>query len=129
MVVAIDPDATFDHVLREERDSAEPTVFKLKPLTARQLAQIEDMLVVHLGGGVRLNTGMQTLEVLRLGLVGWENFKDAAGNPVPFVPITPKDERSLDLLHPRWRVELANAVTEHAKLTEEQRKNSGSERG
>ena len=110
-----------DRKLPEEKQ----TVFKLKNLAARELAEIEDNMSVSIIGDNRgelnLKAGSQTLRILSLGIKSWENFNDGEGKPIEF---NQKElHHNWDYLQPDWRRELANAITEQARLTEPQVKN------
>jgi hypothetical protein len=127
MVVAVDPQAPFNYILEEDRESEAPTVFKLKALSARELARIEDGVRLDLQRQeMTLRSGSKPLDILAAGLVGWENLKDAQGKEVPFKA---GDLACLDYLLPRWRGELANAITEQTRLPEAEAKNSASGQG
>lgn len=130
MAIAVDPERTFDYVLQEERDLPieQQTVWKIKVLTARELAEIEDNTSrIDKEGVLQVRHGSVVLNTLRKGLRGWENFQDAQGNPVPFrdnngVP----REDNFDRMRPAWRREICNAITEQNRLTADQVKNSAS---
>jgi len=83
MVIAIDPHKVHDYVLKSERalPKEQQTVFKLRCLTVSQRAEVDDNYT-SLDG--RLLTGTRQLTTLRLGLAGWENMLDEAGNKIPF---------------------------------------------
>lgn len=128
MVTAIDPERTFDYVLKEERGSENPTIFKLKVLTARELAEIEDSVSSFFSGKgeveLRIRPGTEILQILKRGLRGWENFKDDKGNNIPFREnnAVPRED-NFDRIRPEWRRELANAITEMLTMSEEEEKN------
>lgn len=134
MPIALDPKRTSEFVLSCDRkdESGKPipkekqTVFELRVLTARELAQLEDELSeVDMRGTIKVKAGSQVLKILKLGLVGWKNFKDGKGNEIQFQ----KDkegvprEQNWNYLKQNWRREIADAITEQTNLTEEQLKN------
>lgn len=124
MAIAIDPHRSIRYVLREDRalPLESQTVFLLKVLSARELAQIEDaMSVVTPGGDVCVRTGSQTLRTLELGLTGWENFKRPDGAMLAFDAAT--KSVNWDYLRPEWRRELSHAILEQTRLTGDQEKN------
>lgn len=135
MPVATSPDHEWEYVLREERGTDSPTVFILGVLSATAEAAIEDALVqVHADRSMSAQTGTQTANILRAGLRGWRNFRDARGTDVPFPTskgrmlggrATVTDE-GLTMLAPKHRKELAEAITERNELTDDDRKNSSS---
>lgn len=135
MAIAIDPTKPFKYVLREDRDAERPTTWMLKPLTVGEQSRIQDAVAVYdrATEHVAVRSGTQDLEVLRLGLVGVEEFYDIDGNAVPFDDRMDKrlnrsivTDAFLSRLRATWRVEIANAITEAAALTETDRKNSSS---
>jgi len=129
MVRAVDPRSTWDYVLLAERElpPEERTTFRLRPLTAREQAQVEDTALTTGPDGrvYSLNTGTHALTILRLGLVGWEGFADEDGRPVPFAKngSGTVSEACLDAIPSRVRHELANAITEQTKVSEGDRGN------
>ncbi len=129
MAVAIDPNTTFDYVLKEDRKlpREQQTVFKLKVLSARELARIEDNIAVFdKEGNQAVRMGTKVIEILSAGLRGWENLRDRNGGVITY---SEHREDRFDLLRPGWRRELADAITEQAGLSEDEVKNSGSGRG
>jgi len=54
-------------------------------------------------------------------LIGWENYKDGAGNELDFSKLTP-DER-VNLLYPEWRDEISSFVSSLNYPTEAELKN------
>lgn len=145
MPLAIDPHSTFEYVLECDRDEdGRPlpgaTVFHLRVLSARDIAEIEDNLAGFDTEGSQglIFVGKQKLETLRRGLAGWDDFnwrdKEGKIHEVPFevknVGSPSKGRRSfvddscLDYLHPDWRTELANAITEQTRMTSDQEGNS-----
>lgn len=128
MAVAVDPNRTFDYVLKEDRElpAEQQTVFKLKVLSARELAGLEDSVsVMDKDGNWQVKVGTKVLEILRLGLKGWKNLWRTSEITEPFKGI---GDESLDLLRPEWRRELADAITEQTNLSEGEVKNSESGR-
>lgn len=123
MAIAVDPNRTFDYVLTEDRSlpAEQQTVFKLKVLSARELARLEDSVsVMDKNGNWQVKVGTKVLEILSCGLKGWANFKHQNGNLVIF---SGASEDSFDRLRPEWRRELADAITEQANLSEDEIKN------
>lgn len=84
MVVALDPDGCFDHVLaREVGLNGEATTWRLAFLKGRELDALT-ALVARADGKVESLDDAEL--VLSLGLRGWKNFRDKAGQDVPFPP-------------------------------------------
>jgi len=62
--------------------------------------------------------------VLDAGLMGWRNFKNARGEEIEFDrTVTQVYRHLLDHVHSEYREELANAITEHNEISEDERKN------
>jgi hypothetical protein len=126
MPIAVDPARTYRYVLACERalPVEQQTVFLLKALTAREHAQIRDGLsVVDPQGNLLVRQGSGEILILTLGVLGWENFKDAQGAPVAFLADPMQKDANWDRLAPHHRKELADAVTEMTFLSEAERKN------
>jgi hypothetical protein len=124
MPIALDPKSTFPYVLLEDRSLPEDqqTIFQLRGLTVAEEAQVSDsMLLAHSGTDeVAFRAGTQQLTVLRFGLRGWENFRTAEGEEVPFESTKghPKHvtDACLDRLMPKHRQELMNAVMDRGEI-------------
>lgn len=124
MPIALDPKATFEYILECDRGLPEEqrTVFQLRGLTVAEEARIEDSLMETSGGGsFALRSGSQKVTILRLGLCGWRNFRDAQGQEIAFERVKGNPQHvtdaCLDRLAPDWRTELCNAITERGRLT------------
>ena len=131
----------FMYLLLEDRELPPGlrTTFWLKRLSAEENAQIEDAVEY----GAKLNAkgepgelliktprGTTAVEMLRVGLVKWENLLDEDGKPIPFT--APGDDKmcpmvNIDQLSPAQRHELADAIEEGRGLSEEELKNLPSE--
>jgi hypothetical protein len=103
MPIAVNPNKEWSYILECDRQSERPTVFKLRALKVRDGVKLNNILAecVDLGKitGKELSesemvsalkpgaiTAMQNanIERVRLGVVGWEDFLDESGAPVPF---------------------------------------------
>lgn len=127
MAIAIDPNKTFEYVLLCDRElpPEEQTIFHLKALSARELAEIQDKAArADMDGNFEFRSGSQTLRILEIGVRGWKNLRDAQGNEIAFRENNgrPRGE-NWDLLLPEWRRELANAITEQNRISGAERKN------
>lgn len=124
MAIAINPTQTFDYVLRADRElpAEEQTVWKLRGLSHRERAQVEDNLATQGGDGqLSFRIGSQRLEILKAGLLGFENFLDAEGRPVPFDRQgAAVHDRTLDRIAEADATELANAITARNSLSEKE---------
>lgn len=122
----------FDYVLKDDRNRPpeEQTVFRLRPLHAKEKQEVERTEWKAAGGEALMvsdRTGL-AIRILNCGLLGWSNLRDAEGNEVEFAEVKENNRRILpshilDRITP-WLTELANAVYERTELSEEQKKNS-----
>ena len=138
MAIPIDPSKTWDYVLKADRDAATPTVFILATLDVGDEAEIQDRLVVVDAATKQTSiaSGTQILTTLRKGLRGWRNFAFADGTEVPFKTnpglrsrgVAPPTDETLGYLSSADRKELAEAIIERNTATEDERKDSSSER-
>lgn len=126
MPIALDPKATFTYVLEDDRKlpEEEQTLFTLRGLTVAEEAKVANSMISSIPGQEELSfrSGTHQLTVLRQGLRGWQNFKDAAGGEIQFEtgrgsPRQVTDE-SLDRILPRHRQELVGAIMERGSITE-----------
>ena len=96
----------------------EQTIFTLKPLSAKEYAEAQDNIIVDKS---RIkNFSSYSLEVLRLGLKGWKNFRDQAGVEIPFSEDIDENINWLDI---SYRYELSTRITELSSLPESKKKN------
>lgn len=128
MPIALDPKATFDYVLEDDRDlpKKEQTAFTLRGLTVAEEAKVADSMISSIPGQEELSfrSGTHQLTVLRYGLRGWSNFKDGDGGEVKYestrgAPRHVSDE-CLDRLLARHRGELVGAILERGTVSEEE---------
>lgn len=135
MPIAQDPNKPFEYVLKADRGTERPTRWLLKPLTVREEADLRDGIMQYAGGASvegRVLAGSIELKTLKLGLVGCEDFYDAAGNAVPFED-EPDNKRHptrrvvtdgfLSWISRSDRTELAEAIAERNRVTEDEEKN------
>lgn len=137
MVIAIDPGEEFDYVLLADRvlpeDDPNRTVWKLRPLTRKEITLLEDRTEMQRGGGFRLNLGTIKEDTVRAGLIGCRNFRDARGTEIHFEQADktlnvlgrncrPPADRFLDRIPAAALMELADAIQEGAKVTVEEGK-------
>ena len=131
MPTPINPRERYPYVLKRERSLPVEgqTRFFLRPLTCEELASLEDNSVRFnvQTDEMRVQSGTTLIRTLQLGLVGWENFGGAefkvttiGGTKTVRTEVT---KECLDLLSPADRRELANAITEQNRLTEDDRGN------
>lgn len=131
MARATNPNTVHDYILTIDRDlpidDPERTVFKLKPLTAGQFAQVQDArgMTMKLAEEDKVEfkeqEGTAILTRVRLGLVGWVNFKDEANQDIPWA-----NGKNLNYLTPSMMMELSRAIIDLSAPNPEQRKNLSS---
>lgn len=110
---------TQNYVLNAERNLPpnEQTVFLIRPLGARESAEVQDIII--LDGENVLNINQMLLERVARGLVGWKNFADSDGKPVEF---SEKIEENLNRVTP-YISELSTAIKAISELSGDQEKN------
>jgi len=77
MLTAAQKLAPFDHVLESDKDAAQPTIFRLRPLQAHE----------YLAAGEIMSTqtrGDAYAYILQRALLGWSFFADEDGKEVKF---------------------------------------------
>lgn len=136
MPIPLSRNSSFDYVLKAERDlpREQQTIFKCKYLTVDEMAEVEDALgsFDSSTNEMRVKVGSQVVKILRLGLVGWLNFKHPDGTEAQFVIATNGKTKgsptnaTLDMLSPADRRELANAITESNRVSETEKGKSES---
>jgi len=128
MPIALDPKATFEFVLEDDRSlpEEEQTVFTLRGLTVAEEARVADSMISSIPGAEELSfrSGTHQLTVLRFGLRGWRNLPTASGGEVKFDmtrgnPRVVTDD-CLDRLLARHRSEISAAILERGAVTEEE---------
>ena len=133
-LIAIDPGQEHRYIPKDARalSPEDQPVFIITSLTARETSELEDgaadaILPSKEGGQTKMRvlSGGTVLKALMKGLKGWENFKDATGNNVPWRENNGKARQdNLDRIHPSIRKELAEAITEPNNLDGQAEKNS-----
>jgi len=120
----------FDYVLREERElpPEKRATFRLRPLKYREREEAERVELRQGPDGEPIVVSERlkiARKVLNLGLMGWSGVKDFEGKEIPFSRKGKKNEIQEELLDyiSSWATELANAITENARVTQEQEKN------
>ena len=128
MPIALDPKATFNYVLEDDRKlkPEEQTVFVLRGLTVGEEAKVADSMISSIPGAEELSfrSGTHQLTVLRFGLRSWENFAGPSGTAVVFdhTRSNPRHvtDECLDRLLSKHRTELVSAILERGSVTEEE---------
>lgn len=119
----------FDYVLEEDRERPreDQAVFRLKPLTYKQRTEADRVEIRRDpdGNPIVMNDRLAVARrVLNMGLMGWSGLKDAEGKEIPFSRGKKNEiqEELLDFIS-TWAVELANAIYNNSRTTQEQVKN------
>jgi len=133
-----------DYVLECQREDSpeEQVVFKLKPLSARQSAVLQDSLKIEytkenlakmkqeaenltddnaldLVSKIK-NFNEHLYNTLSAGLVGWSNFKNDFDEDVVF---SKNMEDNISMIPTEFRMELATEITKLSTLKDSERKN------
>ena len=126
-----------------EGDQKDQTRWKVRTPTAREKEEILNAQQVTVGQGGKARTihrmGSFQLEVLRMGLVGAENFLDEDGKHHD-VPVLPRDRKPypaevrlmdefISRIDPETQDELFTEIWGRVGLSEEERGNSDSRSG
>lgn len=123
-MIALSQKEQIEYILEEDRGHESPTVFLLRPLSVREVVEIEDLVATR-DESKGMPAGTFAYKVLRASLSGWRNLKDKTGVEIKY-------ERAYDgkvkedlLLRftTAQRFELANAVWGLANITDEEAKN------
>lgn len=126
MPIALDPKQTFDYVVKDDRDlpPEEQTVWHLRCLTiAEESALADNQYSANAGSGeIMLKNGSYQVGILRRGVEGVSNFKDANGNEQAvskagngLVPL-----HFFDLLSTKHREEIATAILTRGEIKEKE---------
>lgn len=118
---AIRPNETFLFVpeaFRDMPDNLKPR-FVLKPISGEEAMQFSDLMrgEVSVDAGkalVSVKRGAYTINVVRAGLVSWENYYDLEGRQVPFT------KGNIESLPVALLEELSDAITGRSSLTKEE---------
>ena len=136
MAIALDPNRTFDYVLKCDRGlpREQQSVFHIRPLSALEMRHLKNaaLTIDQVTQQAHSYLGDLRYLALRAGLVGWSNFKRADGTEAVFERTRQNllgrsgevvTDACLDLLRDEWRDELAEAVQEFNTLTRDDAKN------
>jgi hypothetical protein len=125
--MAITPDREFKYVPAIQRklvkDKKQWAVFLLKTLDGEQIAELEDSSGYSVLDMQNPNkrewhsgSGTHRIKILKMGLIGWKNYKDKDFKMLPFESV----EKSVRFLSEPMKIELCNAITENMTLTEDE---------
>lgn len=134
-ITAVDIDETKDYVLKNDRNSEKPTIWKIGNIDTITLSKIETTEVEWSSEGVskfQANIFGRELLYVKYGLKGWENFKNKAGDDIKISfndvsrcgrIVREVVEKSLTQIPAFAIKELAEAIRDLNKLTESETKN------
>ena len=115
-IVAISGFMPVDYILNSDKDSGNPTVFKLKPLTGTEYLEVASEFSFSPEGDTKLSgKGMRL--AIKYGLTGWTNFLDENDRQVKF------SKGNIDKIPPVALMELTNAILEQSEAGEDLSKN------
>jgi hypothetical protein len=135
-------DETWEYKCADD-DGDDPTWWILGVIDAVLLAKIEDKLMLFRVGGeqadedgsteTKLKVNERNIEIVRYGLKGYRNFKDAEGKEIPFRTVSAVrsgrnvkivEDATIRRIPPNVLKELAEQILEGNALSEEEVKNS-----
>ena len=129
MAITVDTKKTHEYVLKADRkvNDTERTVFLIKTLTAREMSMVMSIAQNHTD---IKKTDLEKLtddmiRICKLGVAGWNNFKDSNGNNILFK----HDDAVFNLISFQDIHELATAVIELNSVMGQDSKNSKSPQG
>ena len=121
-MIAVSAKEEWEYVLEVDRGTDKPTVFRLKQLTLRARIEAEDILK---GGAKGMSFGSFKMRVLKAGLAGWRDLRDASG-----AEIKPKyahdgsiGDESMARIPTDAMAEIAWEVFNQSSISETERKN------
>jgi len=139
-LIAVDVNAVREYSLKCD-DGDDKTVFQIGTLDAPLRAYIEDKGLSYsvnasapkdAPANVSMNMNARSLEVVRFGLRGWKNFKDAQGREIQFDRVSQAvpgignrhvaSDSSLRLLKMDWIKELGKEITGDNFIEAEEKK-------
>lgn len=123
MGIARNPSKLIDFVVAEERGSANPTTFSLRPVQRGLLIEVENMVMGKLQG---MPLGTLRNRVLKECLRGWKGLMDESGAEVPFQaqPDGRISDDCLEKIFPDWGYQMFDFLLAEAKLTGAEKKGS-----
>lgn len=111
-MIVVNPNEPIEYRLQD----GDPAVFLIRPMTVA----MEKRIAAMAGRATSFH-----IEVLRLGLAGWDGVTDAEGNAIPFA--TDKNDHptddTLNYLPMNVRAELAIAIVKTGRVDEDDLKN------
>lgn len=113
------------------------TIWKLSAISVDQRAAIQDgTMTLGADKSVRITMHSRNLTLLRIGLKGVINYKDASGRDIPFsteeryvdgeLMHVPSD-KFISTLDPAWITEIGNRILNINSVSDEERKKSSTQ--
>lgn len=143
MIIAIDTHEEIEYILKADRASETPTVFRLAVLDSVTLGRIEDELLrfsrkvgagIDEAASVSMPINRYAEEVVLFGVRGWSNFQNSKGKEVEYDSISKglfglkpqptMNPNLLPLFKRAWLTELSDAILGKNHLDKETEKNS-----
>ena len=115
-ITAISKLTTADYIPENDKESSEPTAFKLKPLNGMQYMEVIAELKTDENGEASL-TGKGLGLAIKFGLAGWDNFCDEDGKNLKF------NRLNIVKIPPIILTELAGEIINRSEVGAEERKN------
>jgi len=115
MAIKIDrtkKDITYRYIPILQRDEKDPFTVEIRPLTPKELIEIEDKMVrLNKDESVSVSTGSYNWEVCKRGIVDWRNLLDERNREIPIIrdEIGISDE-TLNYLPVSYIAEIANVI-------------------
>jgi len=106
-----------DYICAADKESDEPTTFKLKPLSGMHYMEIMAE-VTDSGNGEQRISGNGLRLAIKHGLTGWDNFPDDNGKDLKF------NSMNLQKIPPVELAELAGQILSISEVSGAQTKNS-----
>jgi len=127
MAIRIDrakKDITYRYVPILERGEKDPFTVEIRPLTPKELIEIEDKMVrLNKDESISVSTGSYNWEVCKRGIVDWRNLLDERNREIPINRDTIGiSDETLNYLPISFITEIANVIVgiskdpENAKL-------------
>jgi len=143
MPIALNLNTTKKYILEADRKLPvdKQTIFELANLPIEERIKIEDAQAQYgvstdkdpeAKADMTIKQHKRNLEIVKLGLVGFSNFKDAEGNDVPFETVASPirsgsknivSGKCLNRFAMEWIDELAKAIVDLNAITPEETKN------
>ncbi len=116
-IFQVEAGAVSDYILQSQKEENDPIVFKLKTLSTREFSLVMGQYKMSVDDSMSSIPAEALYKAFQIGLVGWENAKDEAGNEVKFSPAQ-KEKIGFNIM-----AEIGNEIITRSKIDGEQVKN------